>query len=426
MRSRFKPDAEAGASTRPSAMLIDPEAYDASEQQFAASLEKTPAHPQRRFVVEEVKRIESARVPMVQEPGTAASVERPHALRVPPENRILLAEQDVTALSSTVPTRPMPRTAETSTATPLQAELIQEDDAASWRHEVAARVNNYRARRRPPGPRYPSLQLKFEVSTPPPPTRATRQALAVKNARSVSAGPETKTGEPMTYTLPAQTTAAETTAQVLAFPRSTAGPPRPLDELAEPVLDRPRILEAPELGPPPPELGGILMDPAEAEENEKRPGFEMPLQPAPMSRRLVAVTIDVALVLLAFTGFASIFFRITTSGLTLPQAAGIAIILTALFWTGYQYLLLVYAGTTPGLRLAQLQLSRFDGSPVPRRIRRWRVLASVLSGVSLGLGYAWCFLDEDELCWHDRITQTYMAPRHELVHPSEAFRPPMC
>jgi hypothetical protein len=38
------------------------------------------------------------------------------------------------------------------------------------------------------------------------------------------------------------------------------------------------------------------------------------------------------------------------------------------------------------------------------------VFASVLSGLSLGLGYAWCWLDEDQLCWHDRITRTYMAP----------------
>ena len=78
---------------------------------------------------------------------------------------------------------------------------------------------------------------------------------------------------------------------------------------------------------------------------------------------------------------------------------------------GYQYLLLVHSGSTPGLKLARLELRRFDSGPVPRRLRRWRVLASVLSGLSLALGYAWCFMDEDELCWHDRITHTYMAPK---------------
>jgi hypothetical protein len=39
------------------------------------------------------------------------------------------------------------------------------------------------------------------------------------------------------------------------------------------------------------------------------------------------------------------------------------------------------------------------------------VLASYLSAASLGMGYAWVFLDEDVLCWHDRITHTYLAPK---------------
>jgi len=39
------------------------------------------------------------------------------------------------------------------------------------------------------------------------------------------------------------------------------------------------------------------------------------------------------------------------------------------------------------------------------------VLASWLSAVSAGMGYAWVFLDEDVLCWHDRITHTYLAPK---------------
>src|SRR5207245_10436426 len=116
------------------------------------------------------------------------------------------------------------------------------------------------------------------------------------------------------------TSTTDPSANVLEFPRAAAGPPRPLDELAEPVLDRPRILEAPELVPPPPALGGILMDPAEEKENEKRPGFEMPLQPAPMSRRLVAVIIDAALVLSAFTGCAWIFFRIANVVSAQPRA----------------------------------------------------------------------------------------------------------
>jgi uncharacterized RDD family membrane protein YckC len=73
----------------------------------------------------------------------------------------------------------------------------------------------------------------------------------------------------------------------------------------------------------------------------------------------------------------------------------------------------VFSKATPGLRLAKLQVTRFDGAPASRSLRRWRVLASLLSCASLGLGYAWCFLDEDQLSWHDRITRTHLgaAPR---------------
>ena len=54
----------------------------------------------------------------------------------------------------------------------------------------------------------------------------------------------------------------------------------------------------------------------------------------------------------------------------------------------------------PGLRAMKLRVERFDGKPPARRLRRWRVLCSLLSALSLGMGYAWRFLDEDGLCWH--------------------------
>jgi uncharacterized RDD family membrane protein YckC len=131
-----------------------------------------------------------------------------------------------------------------------------------------------------------------------------------------------------------------------------------------------------------------------------------------MARRVAATAIDAFLVMSAFAAFAYIFFRFTAELPPLAKIAGSGALLIGLMWSAYQYLLLVYSGTTPGLKLAKLELHRFDGSPVPLRLRRWRVLTSVLSGLSLGLGYAWCFLDEDRLCWHDRITRTYMAPRN--------------
>lgn len=206
-------------------------------------------------------------------------------------------------------------------------------------------------------------------------------------------------------------TPPEGTTKILAFPRSSFMPPAIVDELAEPVFDRPRILEVPEVLPPPPAMGGISIEPSEPTVDERRPGFELPLKPAPLSRRILAGMADALVVATAFAVFAYIFFRITLIVPPLAEAVGVAAALLAAFWAGYQYLLLVHAGSTPGLKLAGLELSRFDGSAVPRKLRRWRVLASILSGLSLALGYAWCFMDEDELCWHDRITHTYMAPK---------------
>jgi uncharacterized RDD family membrane protein YckC len=116
--------------------------------------------------------------------------------------------------------------------------------------------------------------------------------------------------------------------------------------------------------------------------------------------------------------FGYIFVRFTG---TLPpwrSSAQLAAILLALFWPAYEYAFLVLSETTPGLRLAKLQIRRFDGSAPSRRLRRWRVLASFLSAASLGLGYGWCFLDEDQLSWHDRITKTHLAPAEADVRSS--------
>ncbi len=297
-------------------------------------------------------------------------------------------------------------------AGPLQSTLIPPDTGDSWRNEVADRVHQYRARRRPRAPRYPSLTLKFEspearsprfpASEPPAPT--TNHALAMDNLREVFPA------EPPSVPAPVIHPPLET-GKVLEFPRSLIMPSQPLDELADPVMDRPRILEVPDIAPPPPALGGILIEPAPERVEEKRPGFEIPLQPARLARRMAAAVVDGVFVLAACALFGYIFFRVTAVIPPLPLTIETSVVLAAVLWVAYQYLSMVFVGTTPGLKLAKLHLHRFDGTLVPRRLRQWRMLASLLSGVSLGLGYAWCFLDEDQLCWHDRITRTYMAPK---------------
>jgi uncharacterized RDD family membrane protein YckC len=417
MKPKFELDDEDGA--RGSARLIDPDALDASEQQFAASVEGLAAPANPNFV------LDGARAPSPEGETIPESAIRPEPFPAeepdqdPSQNRDRLALAAPAAGDETGAGAPADRAASEAPASEVpSSEAPAVKDPDSWRNEVAARVNTYRARRRPREPRYPSLQLKFEPHEPAynsrsTPSEAPASLYSVRPAFSLdsvapAAGPPLPE---LVASVPPPAALPETTARILEFPRSlTFVPPQPLDELAEPVFDRPRILEVPEVAPPPPALGGILIESAEQPASERRPGFEMPLQSAPMSRRLAAAAMDAATVLSALGVFSYIFFRITATIPPLQQAAGTIAVLAGMLWAGYQYLLLVYTGTTPGLKLARLRLDRFDGNPVPRRVRRWRVFASALSGLSLGLGYAWCFLDEDELCWHDRITRTYMAP----------------
>jgi uncharacterized RDD family membrane protein YckC len=342
------------------------------------------------------------------------------------------------AVSPGEPEAPQPEIPLASEASLLQvgAEPAPED-SPEWRNEVAARLNRYQARRKPRPPRYPSLQLRFEeenstraaageqAQTPTFPHSVgttSYQALAL-DSFAESAPPHVE--PPVSEARPQQKTASlradessqppapipsPASAKIIEFPRSWTPPAAPLDELAEPVTDRPRILEAPEFLPPAPALGGITIEPAPHPELEKRPGIDIPLQSAPLARRILSAALDGVIIAVACALFGFIFWKMTAIQFSRFQMVALLSPLFGVLWAAYQYLLLVYSGSTPGLRLAKLQLARFNGSRASRRLRRWRVLASFLSALSLGMGYAWVFLDEDALCWHDRITHTYLAP----------------
>jgi uncharacterized RDD family membrane protein YckC len=305
-----------------------------------------------------------------------------------------------------------------------------EEPSTPWRNEVADRLNRYQSKRKPRPPRYPSLRLRFEEEAPPRKSEdvfseapfsqssASNHALALDRFAESSV-PEAAILEALPSSaidhveIPPYQQAAviPIPAKILEFPRPWTPPPAPQDELAEPVFDRPRILDVPEVALPAPALGGITMDSVHQPEVEKRPGIDVPLQSAPLGRRIFSAAIDDVIIAAACVVFGLIFWKMTAIQPPRIQLMEMTAGLGAALWAAYQYLLVVYSGSTPGLRLTKLELARFDGTPASRRLRRWRVLASFLSAVSLGMGYAWVFLDEDALCWHDRITHTYLAHR---------------
>ncbi len=305
--------------------------------------------------------------------------------------------------------------------------------APAWRDELSDRLNRYRARRKVRPPRYPSLSLRFEAPEGSSSANTSREsslaeyepvsnhALALDDTRhelSASEVDENPRSAPPaeTVSVPRRQLSGQSGAgagaKIIEFPRFAWGPPPPPpDQLAEPVSDRPRILEVPEVVPPPPALGGITIEAPQTQEAEKRPGIDIPLQSAPLGLRVVASLVDGLIVAAASALFGYIFWKVTAVRPPLMQILGLAAGISAVFWSAYQYLLVVYAASTPGLRIAGLELARFNGTSTSRSLRRWRVLAACLSAVSAGMGYAWMFLDEDALCWHDRITHTYLAPR---------------
>ncbi len=219
--------------------------------------------------------------------------------------------------------------------------------------------------------------------------------------------PEVESDSAAPIPQPATHFAPEPTAKIIEFPRSAAIPIVRTSTLADPIFDRPRIVEAPEVVPPPPAMGGILIEPAPRPAGEAR-SPEAKIQSASVPRRLLATAVDGLILAAALSAFAAIFLRFNPLRSPLLLLVGALAAFAVSLWFVYQFVFIVYTGSTLGLRVAGLKLVRFDGSPVPRRLRRWRVLGSMLSGFSAGLGYLWCFLDSESLCWHDRITRTHL------------------
>ncbi len=314
---------------------------------------------------------------------------------------------------------------------------LADSGTPAWRDEVAARMQQYRSRRKSKGPKYPSLQLPFErpelsrsVGSEPASrsslaldlvvesavdqridTRATNPVEAARQALSPAELPD----QPLFFQdlrSEAAPSVERPRPEVIAggtnlieFPRYSA-PPVDWDELAEPVVERPRILEVPELAPPQPALGGILLEPGAEPEAKVDPAAQ--LRPASIQRRLLATALDAIFVSMVTGLGAWIFLQMAHEVPPRPQLLIASVLIAATSWLGYQYLLLVLAGATLGQSLCKLELVAFDGCVPTMARRRWRGLSSLLSAASVMLGYAWALLDENGLCWHDRISQTYL------------------
>lgn len=260
------------------------------------------------------------------------------------------------------------------------------EDAPPWRDEVAWRVRAHRVRRPRAAPAKPSLRFNFEKTED-------ADAERVENSQTM---------EP----------------RLLSFPRVAAEPPSSpvpaVEELAEPVVsDKPRILEATEevkQAIVPSTLFDVRLEAeAEDEDEEPRPRVsKAPVEMAPMGRRIFSAMMDWLIVLAATSIFAIIVVTMTQKVPLSKAAILLGLFFPAVFWATYQYLFLVYAGFTPGMQMAQLEVSTFEGKSPTIRQRQGRALAMTVSCMSMGMGFLWALMDEDRLGWHDRITRTHL------------------
>lgn len=271
-----------------------------------------------------------------------------------------------------------------------------------WRDEVSSKVDAYRSRRGR-SRRYDDSSLPLDFDSLAEPEAPAPARYAPVRLEAIEKQADTNLIE---FPKPAPVASVTVAPPVAEIPLA--------EELAEPIVETPRILDVPEGAhePPPQPMADIQLDEPAADPalDYVTASLDLPLPVAPMGPRIGAGLIDMLVVLTATALFGMIFMMIAKE---LPQGRDLAAFVLALpgvLWVAYHYAFLVRCGTTVGMQMAQLGLVAFpDDKPVSLAQRRARALAMGVSAMSLWLGFAWAFLDEDRLAWHDRISHTFLA-----------------
>jgi uncharacterized RDD family membrane protein YckC len=291
-------------------------------------------------------------------------------------------------------------------------------DQEHWRQEVISRVRQHRARRRRFDPNA-SMELDFPAETPltistalaePPLSESVGLAEETPfHAADFARSPLTVRHDVAPNFI--RNVTRPQPRKVIHFPRHVT-----VDlemELAAPAPEVPRILDAPEAEQMEllPSFADIRLDEAPHEDRFQEE-LELPGEPAPLRQRLESGLMDAAIVAAALGVFAAPFAftlaRLDQAGPHVRPALVCALAAGATLWLLYQYLFLVFGKRTPGMIAAHLELLTFDDRQPSFIARSSRAFGATLSGLSLGLGFAWALVDEHTLGWHDRISQTYL------------------
>jgi uncharacterized RDD family membrane protein YckC len=137
------------------------------------------------------------------------------------------------------------------------------------------------------------------------------------------------------------------------------------------------------------------------------PSISVGIDLAPLELRLMAATIDFALILVLVCAMvAGVAGHLTHSpSMKIAEICAAAALLFGSLL--YQAFFLITMTSTPGMMYAGIAFCTFDDERPTRAQLRKRVTALLASVLPIGLGIAWSIFDEDHLSWHDRISRTY-------------------
>ena len=136
---------------------------------------------------------------------------------------------------------------------------------------------------------------------------------------------------------------------------------------------------------------------------------------ASLPGRRKAAIVDAGLLLFSYGGMLALFTvlggHIGFNKVDLAVAGATL----ALFYAQYFALFTVFGGSTPGMMLRGLRVVSFDGGIPTSRQMAWRSFGYLISAGTCFLGFVWALWDDDQLCWQDRISQTYLTPNEEIT-----------
>ncbi|MGH9679512.1 MAG: RDD family protein [Candidatus Acidiferrales bacterium] len=142
---------------------------------------------------------------------------------------------------------------------------------------------------------------------------------------------------------------------------------------------------------------------------------EILLPVASLAERRMAALLDISLLLFSYGGMLALFFvlggRIGFNKLD-ALVTGATLVM---FYAQYFALFTIFGGSTPGMMVRGLRVVSFDGTLPTARQMAWRSFGYLISAGTCFLGFLWALWDEDQLCWQDRISQTYITPVEQFA-----------